>query len=72
MTDEKMKRNLRSEALLRREQERKRAAYAAARRAFFSLCAVIAGYLFSGKEFPFGVYPLGLALVRTNDLCPSL
>ena len=42
MTDEKMKRNLRSQALLRRERERRHAAYMMARRVFFSLCAVLA------------------------------
>ena len=67
MTDEKMKRNLRSQALLRRERERRHAAYMMARRVFFSLCAVLAGYLFSGKEFPFEVYPLGLALVCSTE-----
>ena len=67
MTDEKMKRNLRSQALLRRERERRRAAYNTVRRVFFSLCAVLAGYLFSGKELPFEVYPLGLALVCSSE-----
>ncbi|MBQ9745526.1 MAG: SpoIIE family protein phosphatase [Clostridia bacterium] len=67
MTDEKMKKNLRSQALLRRERERKRAAYMALRRAFLSLCAACAGGLFSGKELPFGVYPLGLALVCSSE-----
>jgi len=67
MTDEKMKRNLRSQALLRRERERKRAAYMTVRRVFFSLCAVLAGYLFSGKELPFEVYPLGIALVCSSE-----
>ena len=67
MTDEKTKKNLRSQALLRKERERKRAAYLAVRRVFFSLCAALAGYLFSGKELPFGVYPLGLALVCSSE-----
>jgi stage II sporulation protein E len=67
MTDEKMKRSLRSQALLRRERERKRLAYNTARRVFFSLCAILGGCLFSGKKLPFGVYPLGLALVCSSE-----
>lgn len=67
MTDEKMKKNLRSQAILRRERERKRAVYVTAQRVFYSLCAALAGCLFSGKELPFGVYPLGLALVCSSE-----
>ena len=66
MTDEKTKKSLRSEALSRRGRERKLNLYYTAGRVFFSLCAVLAGYLFSGTELPFGVYPLGLALVCSS------
>lgn len=67
MTDEKIKRNLRSQALLRRERERRRLTYQTVRRTLLSFCAVITGYLFSGKALPFGVYPLGLALVCSSE-----
>jgi len=66
MTDEKTKKGLRSQALSRRGRERKRNLYYITGRVFFSLCAVLAGYLFSGTELPFGVYPLGLALVCSS------
>ncbi len=67
MTDEKTKRSLRSQARLRQELEKKRAVYAAIKRTVCSLVAVLAGCLFSGKQFPFEVYPLGVALVCSSE-----
>ena len=67
MTDEKTKKSLRTRELARKERERKIAVYNTVRRVICSLSAVLAGYLFSGKEMPFGVYPLGLALVCSSE-----
>jgi hypothetical protein len=67
MTDEKIKKDLRSSVLERNSQKRRRYALFWLRKMVCSAAAIATAYLFSGKEFPFETYPLGMALVCSSE-----
>lgn len=67
MTDEKKKKDLRTLSRERNGKKRRKGAELFLRKIALSALAVVTGYLFSGREMPFGTYPLGLALICSSE-----
>lgn len=66
MTDEKIKKDV-CAAYVRTKKRKRRARSLFLRRLLSALFAVLVSFLFTGAEFPFATYPLGLALVCASE-----